>query len=96
MEENGKRETIIQGYSQITKIDRVTMVAQTTTNTLNEVIKHKINVNAENYTGDIIAIKYAGTINIGTFPETSNNKLIECIYKPLLREGVESLHELVG
>ena len=26
----------------------------------------------------------------------SNNKLIECVYGPLLREGVETLHELVG
>ena len=26
----------------------------------------------------------------------TNNKLIECVYRPLLREGVETLHELVG
>ena len=42
------------------------------------------------------AINYAGSIDIKLFLKVSNNKLIECVYRPLLREGVETLHELVG
>ena len=48
------------------------------------------------YSGDMIAINYAGSLNIKLFLKLSNNKLIECVYSPLLREGVETLHELVG
>ena len=48
------------------------------------------------YTGDKNAINYVGSINIKLFLKVSNNKLIECVYRPLLREGVETLHELVG
>ena len=49
-----------------------------------------------NYTENITAINYAGAINIKLFLKISKNKLIECVYNPLLREGIENLHELVG
>ena len=42
------------------------------------------------------AVNYAGSIDIKLFLKIRNNKLIECVYRPLLREGVETLHELVG
>ena len=42
------------------------------------------------------AINYAGSIDIKLFLKISNNNLIECVYRPLLGEGVETLHELVG
>jgi hypothetical protein len=46
--------------------------------------------------GDVTAINYAGSINIKIFLKISNNMLIECVYRPLLRDGIETLHELIG
>ena len=59
-------------------------------------IRKELNNNLDSYRGDVTAINYAGSIDIKLFLKTSNNKLIECVYRPLLREGVETLHELVG
>ena len=50
----------------------------------------------DRYRGDRTAINYAGAINIKLYLKISKNKLIECIYNPLLAEGIESLHELIG
>ena len=72
------------------------MVAQSTINTLNAAIRKELNENVDIYKEDVIAVNYAGSIDIKTFLKISNNKLIECVYRPLLREGVETLHELVG
>ena len=56
----------------------------------------KLNENVDVFRGDVTAINYAGCIDIKLFLKLSNKKLIECIYGPLLREGIETLHELVG
>ena len=92
----GQRKPIDQGYCKITNNECVTMVAQSTINILNAEIRRELNENLNRYSGDITAIAYAGSMNIKLFLKMSNNKLIECLYKPLLREGVETLHELVG
>ena len=92
----GQNKTIDQGYSKITNIECVTMTAQSTINVFNSVIRKELNENADRYTGDMTAINYVGSINIKLFLKMSNNKLIECVYRPLLAEGVETLHELVG
>ena len=87
---------INQGYSKISDKEGVTMVAQSTINSLNQSIRERLNNNVELYKDDKTAINYAGAIDIKLFLKLSNNKLIECIYRPLLGEGVETLHELVG
>ena len=92
----GQNKTIDQGYSKITNIECVTTTAQSTINVFNSVIRKELNENADRYTGDRTAINYVGSINIKLFLKMSNNKLIECVYRPLLAEGVETLHELVG
>jgi hypothetical protein len=72
------------------------MIAQSTINALNAHTMNELCVNTEDYLGDKLAISYAGSININTYLKVSKNILVECIYRPLLREGVESLHELMG
>ena len=72
------------------------MIAQSTINNLNQGIRKELNDNVEAYKGDTMALRYAGLIDIKSFLKTSNNKLIECVYRPLIGEGVETLHELVG
>ena len=72
------------------------MIAQLTINALNTTMRRELNENVDAYREDIKAINYVGSLDIGVFLKMSNNKLIECVYKPLLREGVENLHELVG
>ena len=42
-----------------------------------------------------ITIDYAGTLNINSWLKVTNIKLIECVYWPLLKEGIETLHEVV-
>ena len=93
---HGQDRAINQGYSTITNKEDVTMVAQSTINILNETIRKELNNNVDMYSGDIKAINYAGSVDIKLYLKTSNNKLIECVYMPLFREGVETLHELVG
>ena len=92
----GLDKAICQGYGMTTNREGVTMVAHTTINTLNAAIRKELNENVDIYKEDVIAVNYAGSIDIKTFLKMSNNKLIECVYRPLLREGVETLHELVG
>ena len=92
----GQRKAIDQGYAKITENEDVTMIAQSTIGILNQVIRKELNSNIDAYRGDPTAVNYAGSINIKLFLKISNNKLIECVYGPLLREGVETLHELVG
>ena len=92
----GQNRVIDQGYSKITNSECVTMVAQSTINILSAVIRRELSENVDMYSGDITAINYVGSINIKLFLKMSNNKLIECVYGPLLRDGVETLHELVG
>ena len=72
------------------------MVAKSTINALNAATRKELNENVDKYRDDTTAIDYVGAININLLLKLSNNKLTECIYKPLLREGVESLQELVG
>ena len=96
VEEGGNKNSVMQRYNKISTRESITMVAQSTINLLDVVIKSKLIENFEIYSGDKIAIGYAGTINVSTYLRMSNNKLIECVYRPLLREGVETLHELVG
>ena len=92
----GQNKAIDQGYNKITNSECVTMVAQSTINIFGAVIRKELNENANIYINDMTAINYAGSINIKLFLKMSNNKLIECVYRPLLEEGVETLHELVG
>ena len=96
VEDGGNKSSVMQRYNKISTRESITMVAQSTINLLDVVIKSKLIDNFEIYSGDKIAIGYAGTINVSTYLKMSNNKLIECVYRPLLREGVETLHELVG
>ena len=92
----GQSKALSQGYGKITEREGVTMVAQSTINHLNQIIRNELNNDVAAFRGDRTAINYAGSIDIKLFLKTSNNKLIECVYGPLLREGVETLHELVG
>ena len=92
----GQTKAIDQGYSKTTNNECVTMTAQSTINVFNSIMRKELNENAERYNGDRNAINYVGSINIKLFLKMSNNKLIECVYRPLLAEGVETLHELVG
>ena len=92
----GQQKVVDQGYSKITNKEGVLMIAQSTFNTLNEAMRKELNNNMDKYRGDIVAINYAGAINIKIHLKMSNNKLIECIYNPLLRDGIENLHELIG
>ena len=92
----GQNKSIDQGYGKITNRECVTMIAQSTINILNTAIRKELNENSDIYSGDMAAVNYAGSIDIKLFLKISNNKLIECVYRPLLREGVETLHELVG
>ena len=96
VETHGQNKVIDQGYSKVTDKESVTMVAQLTINSLNAAIRKELNENVDLYREDITAINYVGSIDIKLFLKTSNNKLIECVYRPLLGEGVETLHELVG
>jgi hypothetical protein len=95
VESHGQDKVINQGYARITSSEAVTMVAQSTINILNEAIRNKLNENLNKFRGDTMAINYAGSINIKLFLKTNNNNLIECVYGPLLREGIETLHELM-
>jgi hypothetical protein len=92
----GQHKVIDQGYSKLTNSECVTMTAQSTINVLNAVIRKELNDNVDMYIGDITAVNYVGTMDISLYLKQSNNKLIECVYRPLLREGVETLQELVG
>ena len=96
IESQGQRKVIDQGYSKICDKEGVTMVAQSTINTLNDGVKKELNNNLDKYIGDINAINYAGSTNIKLFLKRGNNLMIECVYNPLLHDGIESLHELVG
>ena len=95
MEEMGYKEEYQQGHKTITGKEGVTEVAQLTINILNAYTRYKLN-EEDTYIEDLLAINYAGSINITTYLKISNNKLIECVYRPLLEEGVETLHELIG
>ena len=77
-------------------MESVVGVAQSTINNLNEMTRKRLNENVDSVSEDVKAINYAGSIDIKLFLKLSNNKLIECIHGPLLREGIETLHELVG
>ena len=96
LENHGQLKVIDQGYARITNKEGVMMIAQSTINTLNAAIRCELNNNLDKYRGDTTAINYAGAINIKLFLKISKNKLIECIYNPLLAEGIENLHELIG
>ena len=96
LESHGQLKVIDQGYSKIANEEGVMMIAQSTINTLNAAIRNELNDKTDKYRGDITAINYAGAINIKLFLKISKNKLIECIYNPLLVEGKENLHELIG
>ena len=96
IEMQGQKKVIDQGYGKITSKESVTMIAQMTINVLNLNIRKNLNENIDMYREDMTAINYIGSINIELYLKISNNKLIECVYRPLLREGVETLHELVG
>ena len=96
IEDHGQEKVINQGYTKITHSEVVMSVAQSTINNLNEMIRKFLNENIDVHRGDVTAINYAGSINIKIFLKISNNMLIECVYRPLLREGIETLHELLG
>ena len=96
MEEIGGGDVMRQGYSKITDKEGVMMIAQSTINALNAYTVNELCVNTGEYLVDKLAISYAGSINVNTYLKVSKNILVECIYRPLLREGVESLHELMG
>jgi hypothetical protein len=96
MEEIGGGDVIRQGYSKITDKEGVMMIAQSTINALNAYTVNELCVNTSEYLVDKLAISYAGSINVNTYLKVSKNILIECVYGPLLREGVDTLHELMG
>jgi hypothetical protein len=96
IELQGQNKVIDQGYNKTTDRESVMMVAQSTINALNAVVRRELNENVDRYRGDMTAINYVGSMNITLFLKMTNNKLTECVYRPLLREGIETLHELVG
>ena len=61
-ENYGEGKTIRLGYNKLTTLKGVTMVAQSTINTINTVINHKLCENVEINNWDGIAISYAGSI----------------------------------
>ena len=71
--EIGCREVILQGNSKITNIEGGMMVAQLTINTFNTFTIDQLNEGSDNYLGDKLAIKYAGSINESTYSKMSKN-----------------------
>ena len=69
----GQDKPIDKGYCRTTTKEGVTMVAQTTINIHNEVIRKELNENIDMFNGDVKAINYAGSINIRLFLKMSNN-----------------------
>ena len=66
MEKNGQKKAISQWCEKLASMEGVTMVAQSTINTLNMVIRNILSENVKNYIGDVAATNYAGTIKIST------------------------------
>ena len=56
----GQDKAIKQGYSKITDLEGVMMVAQSTINNLNQLINKELNDNIEAYRSDLTALNYAG------------------------------------
>ena len=79
MEEIGYKDEYQQGYMKITRKEIVTGQAQVTINTLNLYTRNKLNEEVDTFIGDTAAINYAGSLNLITYLEMSNNKLIECV-----------------
>jgi predicted nucleic acid-binding OB-fold protein len=60
VEDGGNKSSVMQRYNKISTRESITMVAQSTINLLDDVIKSKLIENFEMYSGDKIAIGYAG------------------------------------
>ena len=85
---------IIQEYYKMSAKEEITRVAMETINFLCDNTRNIIINNIEELSSDVNAIYYIATTDVRSYLLIKKKVMINCMFTPLRREGVELLHEL--
>ena len=94
MEQLGQSSSIKQEYSKISDKEGITKSAQQTINDLCDFARKTVIENHIDAASDQLAVGFISSTNISTYLNRKNKKMLNCMFRPLKREGIETLSEL--
>jgi len=91
----GYDNVIIQEYDRLSDEDWIIRTGQSTINTLTDWARAEGYGTSENGQSSTIAINLVGSINLTTYLRRKREPLLECFFKTMKHEGIDTLNELI-